>query len=129
MNNVETTKRLEQQTASIATDLYNLYFDVEAYDEEHTDDGDEFDDDGYNEYGEDRVSCYFQGVLDIEYRVGSDNQLRGVELLVGYGGPNLYIDTKHMQVQGFWAGASATAAINKQVCAEIDEYFEQLRGC
>ena len=129
MNSMETTRELERQTASIATDLYNLYFDEEAYDAEHSDDGDNFDEDGYNENGEDRVSRHFQDVLDIEYHVGSDNEVRSVELLVGFGGPNLYIDTKYMQVKGYWASSTATAMIDNRVCAEIEEYFEQLRGC
>ena len=128
MDNMETTERLEQYTASIASDLYNLYFDEEAYDAEHGDEDGGFDEDGYNEDGEDRVSCYFQNVLDIEYRVGTDNEVRGVELTVGYGGPNLYIDTKDMQVKGYWGGSKATASIDNRVCVQIEEYFEQVRG-
>ena len=54
---------------------------------------------------------YLSDVLDIEYRVGDDGyygdaktglKYRSAEILVGFGGPNIWIDTKYNRVHGAW---------------------------
>lgn len=60
--------------------------------------------------GEEQTDCgpmsaynYLSDVLDIEYRVGSDREYRSAEVLVAFGGPNIWIDTKNNTVNGAWA--------------------------
>ena len=45
---------------------------------------------------------YLSDVLDIEYRVGGDKEYRSAEILVGFGGPNIWIDTQYNRVHGAW---------------------------
>jgi|TARA_R110000803_G_scaffold95372_2_gene163309 hypothetical protein len=45
---------------------------------------------------------YLENVYDIKYVVGGDGQYYGSQLMVAGGGPNIYIDTQEMQVQGYW---------------------------
>lgn len=68
-------------------------------------------------------------VLDIEYTIGSDKSFRGVRLLVAFGGPNIYIDTMHKAVMGYWWGDRAEAWLPKEICDEIDEIWKEFYMC
>lgn len=72
---------------------------------------------------------YFDDVLDVEYRIGSDKQLRSVQVMVAYGGPNIYIDTASKAVELYWWGEHASYPISPDVCEEIDNYFEEIYNC
>lgn len=72
---------------------------------------------------------YFDDVLDIEYRIGADKQLRSVQIAVTLGGPNVYIDTASCQVELYWWGDRASYPIDRDVCGEIDDLFEEIFRC
>jgi predicted RNA-binding Zn-ribbon protein involved in translation (DUF1610 family) len=72
---------------------------------------------------------YFDDVYDIEYRIGSDKQLRSVQVMVACGGPNIYIDTASKAVELYWWGEHASYPISPDVCEEIDNYFEEIYNC
>lgn len=52
---------------------------------------------------------YLSDVLDIEYRVGGDKQYRSAEILVSFGGPNIWINTQYNRVHGAWGSDSYSA--------------------
>lgn len=57
------------------------------------------------EAGEEVTSYdYINYQLDIEYKVDSQLHYLGGEVLVTFGGPNIWIDTRHNQVHGAWGG-------------------------
>lgn len=85
-------------------------------------DGDDLNSDGSQLW----IGDYFEDVLDIEYIVGSDKEYRHVCLLVAYGGPNIYINTRTRQVELYWWNESATCGILRDTAIEIDEYFEEI---
>lgn len=58
------------------------------------------DDEPYTAYD------YICEALDIEYYIGSDGGYRGARLLVAFGGPNIWVDTKTDTVEGYWWGDS-----------------------
>jgi hypothetical protein len=72
---------------------------------------------------------YFNDCYDIEYRIGSDKQLRSVQIMVTCGGPNIYIDTASRQVELYWWGDRASYAIDSDICNDIDSIFEELYRC
>lgn len=72
---------------------------------------------------------YFDDFLDVEYRIGSDRQLRSVQIMVAFGGPNIYIDTATRQVELYWWLDHASYPINHDVCNEIDSIFEEFYNC
>ena len=72
---------------------------------------------------------YFDDVLDIEYRIGSDREFRSVRLLVAYGGPNIYIDTCSRQVELYWWTDRASFPLSDEVCDQINADFEELFNC
>lgn len=61
---------------------------------DRTDDDQSIDDIGAYEYLAD--------VLDIEYVVNSKHEYLGARVLVAFGGPNIWINTRTNQVEGYW---------------------------
>ena len=49
---------------------------------------------------------YINDALDVEYVTGSDGSFKGARLLVCFGGPNVWVDTKTDMVEGYWWGTS-----------------------
>lgn len=72
---------------------------------------------------------YFNDCYDIEYRFGSDRELRSVCIMVACGGPNIYIDTGSKQVELYWWGEKASFPIDPDACEEIDSIFEEIFNC
>lgn len=75
------------------------------------------------------VYDYFDDVFDIEYRVGSDRELRSVQIMVACGGPNIYIDTASRNVELYWWGDRASYPISRDVCGDIDSIFDDIYKC
>ena len=72
---------------------------------------------------------YMDDVLDIEYRVSSQMELRSVQVMVAFGGPNIYIDTGAKAVKLFWWSDRAEYPLLPSVCDLIDEWAEELFEC
>jgi hypothetical protein len=58
---------------------------------------------------------YLQDALDIEYIIGSDGNYRGARVLVAFGGPNIWIDTKNNIVEGYWWSDKAVSSFNDEL--------------
>ena len=70
---------------------------------------------------------YLKDVLDVEYTVSSEGEYLGARLLVCFGGPNVWIDTRHNRVEGHWWADSYSA----NYCDEmgLDECMRELYEC
>lgn len=81
-----------------------------------------------NEYDE-PISAfdYLGDVLDIEYIVNSKREYLGARILVAFGGPNIWVDTKRGIVEGYWWGDKASASFEDAI--GLDEALETLWEC
>lgn len=71
---------------------------------------------------------YLQDVLDIEYIVASDRKTYlGARVLVAFGGPNIWINTRTNTVEGAWWGDSFTASYRDEL--GLNEALEDLFNC
>ena len=70
---------------------------------------------------------YLESVLDIEYVVGNKGDYRGARILVAFGGPTIWINTRTNQVEGAWWQDSAHATFNDAI--GLDETIEELFNC
>lgn len=70
---------------------------------------------------------YLDGVLEVTYLVGNDKAYKGVELLVAFGGPNVYVNTRYSSVSGFWGGDTCKMSYRDEI--GLDEYFQEMWGC
>jgi hypothetical protein len=71
---------------------------------------------------------YLQDALDIEYVIGSNKQYLGARVLVAFGGPNIWINTRTKQVEGYWWGESAIVSYNTDEM-DLDSALEDLYNC
>lgn len=68
---------------------------------------------------------YFADALDVEYTVDRDLRYLGARIAVTLGGPNVYVNTRTGDVEGFWGCDRASAWIPREICDEIDAIFEE----
>ena len=52
---------------------------------------------------------YLNEALGIEYTVNGQKEYLGARILVSFGGPNIWINTRRSTVEGFWWGESFEA--------------------
>lgn len=81
------------------------------------------------EWGEPCASHYLSDVYDIEYTVSNRGYYLGSIICVALGGPNIYIDTRNQQVQGYWGGDSVERSYsNDALCldAVLEDNFVDL---
>ena len=70
---------------------------------------------------------YLNGALDIEYVVGSEGDYRGARILVAFGGPTIWINTRTNTVEGGWWQESARAHFDDEI--GLNETIEELFNC
>lgn len=107
----EDANRLQRHVDSIARTLTEGFTDEDL----------NYDDEPMTAYD------YLQDVLDIEYIVSSDGTYRGARVLVAFGGPNIWVDTKRGIVEGAWWMDKATAPFTDNI--GLDEALEELWNC
>lgn len=84
-----------------------------------------------NDEQEDFVEHYTndENLLDIEYRLSSSGDLKSVELTLGFGGPNIYLDTGTARITGHWGGDTYEEWVDRDQCNQITEFYEELMPC
>ena len=85
--------------------------------------GDELNNDGETMTAFD----YLQDALDIEYIVNSRKEYLGARVLVAFGGPNIWVDTRRGIVEGAWWGEKATAIFQDNI--GLDDALSELFNC
>jgi hypothetical protein len=78
------------------------------------------DENGPNAFDFINIEC-----LDINYIINSDKTYRGARLLYAFGGPNIWIDTLHGQVEGYWGGETIIKSYYQDLLY-LDEACEDL---
>ncbi len=88
-----------------------------------------FTDEDKNEDGEQMTGFdYLQDALDIEYVVSSRKEYLGARVLVAFGGPNIWINTRTQQVEGYWWGESCILSYHEDNIG-LDDTLEELYNC
>ena len=79
----------------------------------------------------DQVSIidWLEDALDFEYIITSDRQYKASRILVAWGGPCIYVNTLHQQVELTWWTDSATYPISNEASHMLDEAMEELYSC
>jgi len=67
---------------------------------------------------------YLAEALDIEYIVSSKGEYLGARVLVAFGGPNIWVNTRTRTVEGYWWGDSAFATFDDNI--GLDEALQEL---
>lgn len=77
--------------------------------------------------GEFSAFDYLQDALDIEYIVTSKGEYLGARVLVAFGGPNIWINTRTKTIEGFWWSDNAQASFVDNL--GLDDALEELWNC
>jgi len=87
-----------------------------------------FDEDELNVDGEQMSAFdYLQDALDIEYIVNGKGEYLGARVLVAFGGPNIWVNTRTNTVEGHWWSDSCTASFTDNI--GLDDALEELWNC
>ena len=77
--------------------------------------------------GEFSAFDYLQNALDIEYVIDRKGRCIGGRILVAFGGPNIWIDTRRGRVEGYWENESASATFEDGI--GLEDALEELWNC
>jgi hypothetical protein len=77
--------------------------------------------------GEFSAFDYLQDALDIEYIVSSKREFLGARVLVAFGGPNIWINTRTNTVEGAWWSDRATTTFDDNL--GLNDALEELYSC
>lgn len=82
-----------------------------------------------DEYGETKGDAfdYLSDALDIEYIVNGKKEYLGARVLVAFGGPNIWINTRTKTIEGYWWADSAFASFQDNL--GLDDALETLYNC
>ena len=86
------------------------------------------------EVNQEKRDQFFNNILSIVYYSTFENGkqvFNGCELLVAFGGPNIYIDTRYSLVSGYWGSDRVEFSYNNILGENLDngflyEYFEEI---
>lgn len=67
---------------------------------------------------------YLTDALDIEYIVNNRGEYLGARVLVAFGGPNIWVNTRTHTVEGHWWGDSAYASFADSI--GLDDALREL---
>jgi len=69
---------------------------------------------------------YLTDALDIEHTISGTGEYLGSRVLVTFGGPNIWVDTRHNRVEGYWWSDTAFCGFTDSIglgdaCRELWE--------
>ena len=70
---------------------------------------------------------YLQDALDIEYIVNGKGEYLGARVLVAFGGPNIWVNTRTGTIEGHWWSDKATASFKDNL--GLDDVLSELWNC
>lgn len=91
--------------------------------------GEYFFDKEFSEYEEPCAGDYLdKDALDFRYIIDSGGKYLGANVLVAFGGPNIWINTLDNCVEGYW-GSDAIKRHYYKDNLGLDDYLEELYQC
>jgi len=88
-----------------------------------------FTDEDLNSDGEQMSAFdYLQDALDIEYVVNSKGEYLGARVLVAFGGPNIWVNTRTKTVEGAWWSEAFNMRYHQDNIG-LDDALEELWNC
>ena len=71
---------------------------------------------------------YLGDVLDIEYTTDSKKEYLGARVLVAFGGPNIWINTRTQTIEGHWWGDTVYANYSQDNIG-LDDALAEIYAC
>lgn len=77
-------------------------------------------------YNEGTLYEYISDALEIEYTKSLSGNLKGVNILVAFGGPNIYINTGTGKIEAYNAGEYDYVRLTPEVSEELEEIINDM---
>lgn len=106
-------KDLQRICKSYAEDLNELY-------QKWT--GAEYDEEEESSF----ESWYEENVLSVEVTSDMSKQYICASVCLGWGGPNVYLNTRNGYIEGYWGGESYEYPVDKEVSDYIDDRIAEM---
>lgn len=87
----------------------------------------EFHDDA-DEFTEASAGDYLSDALDIEYLVQSDRTYKAARILIAFGGPNAWIDTRTGRLEVAWWSAPEYRPLPSAFINGLDDFLSEMWG-
>ena len=73
---------------------------------------------------------FLNDALSIEYTVGGHHKFLGAQVLVAFGGPTIWVDTRSDLIEGSWGGDKVTMPFRDvhDLHSQCEELFEAMLG-
>lgn len=81
------------------------------------------------ELEQESVFDWLSDALDFEYTINRDGSYKACRVMVAFGGPTIYVDTLHEQVELYWWTDRASYPISKDAAIELDATVEDYWNC
>ena len=79
----------------------------------------------YHDDEDDEPKGLVHSPLDVRLVVNRDGTVRGAQLLMAFGAPNIWVDTEKGQVEGYWGDHVVEIPFDLFIAREITEYFDE----
>ena len=66
-------------------------------------------------------------MLDVDYVVSMDGDVKSVEVTSGTGGPHIMLDTRNSEVVGYQSGLRFTWNVSPLMCEQVVEHWEDVK--
>lgn len=73
------------------------------------------------------ASDFTDRILDIQYTVDAQGNFLGARLLICFGGPNIWINTQTLEVEGYWGTDRFSACFDDELC--LNDFCEDMYMC
>lgn len=71
---------------------------------------------------------YLEGVLDIDYIANAQHEYKGAEVMIAWGGPAAWIDTRERRLVVAWGGDRGSWSLPSDLIDQLDDALEELWG-
>lgn len=65
-------------------------------------------------------------ILNAEYKISHNGEIKSIELSDGFGGPNTWLDTAKSAYFLAWGGRKFCIYLDTDMCSKIQEYYEEI---
>lgn len=63
--------------------------------------------------------------IDVRLVINRDGTVHGAQLLMAFGGPNIWVNTMDAQVEGYWGSHRVTIPMDLGIAREINSYYDE----
>lgn len=71
---------------------------------------------------------YLEGVLDFDYIIGSDHKYKAARIMVGMGGPDVWLNTLTETIDVSWWSEVVSAPLPREMVEALDDAMSELYG-